>query len=41
VWKSFAVFVKLPLQMLIDGPVVLGEARIFKYMAIAATKVMV
>jgi hypothetical protein len=27
--------------MLIDGPVVLGEVRILKYVAIAATKLMV
>jgi len=38
VWQIFAVFVKIPSQMLIDGPVVLGDVRIFKYVAISRNK---
>jgi len=38
---NIAIFVKIPSQMRIDGPVVLGEVKIFKYVAIAVTKIMV
>jgi hypothetical protein len=37
---NFAVFLKIPSQMLIEGPVVLEEVKIFKYVAIAVTKIM-
>jgi hypothetical protein len=38
---NFAVFVRIPSQMLFDGPVVLEEVMIFKCVAIAATKIMI